>query len=83
MLFRSDIAELLGSAIGLVLLIPSLPLPIAVLLTALDVIFILAIGDPSKGQNKRPVRVFELIIIALVRSPPHISVILTPLIRQE
>ncbi|EJD04338.1 Nramp-domain-containing protein [Fomitiporia mediterranea MF3/22] len=61
----TDIAELLGSAIGLVLLIPSLPLPVAVLLTATDVIFILAVGDPTKGRRK-PVRIFEMIIIVLV-----------------
>ncbi|KAL5495624.1 SMF1_2 [Sanghuangporus weigelae] len=65
-IISTDIAELLGSAIGLVLLIPGLPLPIAVLLTALDVIFILAIGDPSKGNGKKPVRLFEFIIISLV-----------------
>ncbi|KAL5534599.1 hypothetical protein ACEPAG_1062 [Sanghuangporus baumii] len=65
-IISTDIAELLGSAIGLVLLIPRLPLPIAVLLTALDVIFFLAIGDPSKGNGKRPVRIFEFVIISLV-----------------
>lgn len=64
-IISTDLAELLGSAIGLVLLFPKLPLPVAVLLTATDVIFILAIRDPSKGHG-RPVRVFEFIIIILV-----------------
>ena len=62
-IISTDLAELLGSAIGLVLLFPKLPLPIAVLLTATDVIFILGMGDSSKG---RPVRIFEFLVIVLV-----------------
>lgn len=64
-IISTDIAELLGSAIGLVLLFPALPLPVAVALTAMDVIFILALGDPSKKQG-RPVKLLEYIIIVLV-----------------
>ena len=64
-IISTDLAELLGSAIGLVLIFPRLPLPIAVLLTALDVFIILAIGDPSRGHG-RPVRIFEYLIIVLV-----------------
>lgn len=64
-IISTDLAELLGSAIGLVLLFPSLPLPVAVLLTATDVVFILALGDSSKNKG-RPVRVLEFIIIVLV-----------------
>ncbi|KAI5124421.1 hypothetical protein M0805_008305 [Coniferiporia weirii] len=64
-IISTDLAELLGSAIGLVLLFPKLPLPVAVALTAVDVLFILAVGDPSKGHG-RAVRSFELIIISLV-----------------
>ena len=67
-IISTDIAELLGSAIGLVLLIPKLPLPAAVLLTATDVIFILAIGDPSKRGKSG--RIFEAVIITLVSSFP-------------
>ncbi|KAH7930469.1 smf Mn2+ and Fe2+ transporter [Leucogyrophana mollusca] len=59
----TDLAELLGSAIALVLLFPSLPLWAGVLLTASDVLLILALGNPLRG---RPVRLFELIIAALV-----------------
>lgn len=66
-IISTDIAELLGSAIGLVLLFPSLPLPVAVALTAVDVIFILALGDPAKNHG-RPVKLLEYIIIALVSS---------------
>ncbi|KAH8120595.1 Nramp-domain-containing protein [Phellopilus nigrolimitatus] len=64
-IISTDLAELLGSAIALVLIFPKLPLPVAVLLTALDVIFILAVGDPSRSPG-RSSRVFELVIISLV-----------------
>ncbi|KAH7915686.1 natural resistance-associated macrophage protein-domain-containing protein [Hygrophoropsis aurantiaca] len=59
----TDLAELLGSAIALVLLFPSLPLWAGVLLTASDVLLILALGNPLRG---RPVRLFELVIAILV-----------------
>jgi metal iron transporter len=62
----TDLAELLGSAIALCLLFPKLPLWAGVLLTASDVLLVLALGNPLGG---RPVRTFELIIAALVS--PH------------
>lgn len=63
----TDLAELLGSAVGLCLLIPSMPLWAAVLLTAADVLIFLLLGDPSR--RKQPVRMFEFSIIALVSVP--------------
>jgi metal iron transporter len=60
----TDLAELLGSAIGLSLLFPKLPLWSAVLLTGVDVFIFLIIGDPSR--TGRPVRLFEAVIIILV-----------------
>lgn len=63
-IISTDLAELLGSAIGLCLLFPKLPLWSAVLLTGVDVFIFLIIGDPSR--TGRPVRVFELVIIILV-----------------
>ncbi|KAK0467406.1 putative transporter of the NRAMP family [Armillaria novae-zelandiae] len=59
----TDLAELLGSAIALCLLFPALEIWHGVLITAFDVLLILAFGDPLRG---RPVRVFEIIIAALV-----------------
>ncbi|KAK0437449.1 putative transporter of the NRAMP family [Desarmillaria tabescens] len=59
----TDLAELLGSAIALCLLFPALEIWHGVLITAFDVLLILALGDPLRG---RPVRVFEFIIAALV-----------------
>jgi hypothetical protein len=64
-IISTDLAELLGSAIALNLLFPKLPLWAGVLLTAFDVLFILAFSDPLHG---RPVRSFELIIGILVRT---------------
>ncbi|KAA1468135.1 smf Mn2+ and Fe2+ transporter [Dentipellis sp. KUC8613] len=62
-IISTDLAELLGSAIALNLLFPKLPLWAGVLLTASDVLLILALEDPLGG---RPVKMFELIIAALV-----------------
>ncbi|KAI9444556.1 putative transporter of the NRAMP family [Lactarius indigo] len=62
-IISTDLAELLGSAIALNLLFPRLPLWAGVLLTAFDVLLILAFADPLHG---RPVRSFELIIGVLV-----------------
>lgn len=62
-IISTDLAELLGSAIALNLLFPRLPLWAGVLLTAFDVLLILAFADPLHG---RPVRSFELIIAVLV-----------------
>ncbi|KIK49560.1 Nramp transporter [Suillus luteus UH-Slu-Lm8-n1] len=63
-IISTDLAELLGSAIGLSLLFPKLPLWSTVLLTGFDVFIFLIIGDPSR--TGRPVRFFELVIIILV-----------------
>ena len=63
-IISTDLAELLGSAIALNLIFPKLPLWAGVVLTSLDVLLILALNDGNKG---RPVRLFEAIIIALVR----------------
>ncbi|KAF8905430.1 natural resistance-associated macrophage protein-domain-containing protein [Gymnopilus junonius] len=64
-IISTDLAELLGSAIGFCLLFPKLPLWAGVVLTAADVLIFLAFSDPSRGQG-RPVRLFEYTIIALV-----------------
>ncbi|KZP29358.1 natural resistance-associated macrophage protein [Athelia psychrophila] len=62
-IISTDLAELLGSAIALCLIWPALPLWAGVLLTAGDVIFILALGDPLGG---RPAKMFEWLIAVLV-----------------
>lgn len=62
-IIATDLAELLGSAIALNLIFPSLPLWAGVILTSLDVFVILAISDGEKGK---PARLFELIIVLLV-----------------
>ncbi|KAF5345709.1 hypothetical protein D9758_013040 [Tetrapyrgos nigripes] len=59
----TDLAELLGSAIAMCLLFPRLQLWHGVLITAFDVIFVLALGDPLRG---RPTKYFELLIGAMV-----------------
>jgi metal iron transporter len=64
-IISTDLAELLGSAIGLCLIFPKLPLWAGVVLTAVDVLVFLAFSDPSSGQG-RPVRLFELVITVLV-----------------
>ena len=67
-IIATDLAELLGSAIALCLLFPRLQLWHGVLLTACDVVLILAFGDPLRG---RPVRMFEFLIAGLVRKFCH------------
>lgn len=59
----TDLAELVGSAMALCMIFPKLPLWGGVLLTAFDVLIILAMGDPLRG---RPVKVFEYLIAGLV-----------------
>ncbi|KAI0692204.1 natural resistance-associated macrophage protein [Cytidiella melzeri] len=59
----TDLAELLGSAIALCLLFPKLPLWAGVLVTASDVLVLLALRDPLGGK---PVRIFEVLIGAMV-----------------
>ncbi|KDN51513.1 hypothetical protein RSAG8_00058, partial [Rhizoctonia solani AG-8 WAC10335] len=62
-IIATDLAELLGSAIGLSLLIPAIPLWAGVLITSIDVIFVLAMAPTSSG---RPVRAFEWLLMTLV-----------------
>ena len=62
-IISTDLAELLGSAMGLVMLFPKLPLWAGVLITACDVFVILLVGDPLRRQ---PVKLFEWLIAALV-----------------
>lgn len=62
-IIATDLAELLGSAIGLCLLIPAIPLWAGVLITSVDVIFVLAMAPTTAG---RPVRAFELLLMSLV-----------------
>ncbi|KAG8756401.1 hypothetical protein FRC11_005364 [Ceratobasidium sp. 423] len=62
-IIATDLAELLGSAIGLTLLVPSIPLWASVLITSFDVLFVLALAPSSNG---RPVRAFEIILMVLV-----------------
>jgi len=62
-IIATDLAELLGSAIALCLLFPKLELWHGVLITAFDVVLILAMRDPLRGK---PVRMFELLIAVMV-----------------
>ncbi|EJD54440.1 smf Mn2+ and Fe2+ transporter [Auricularia subglabra TFB-10046 SS5] len=63
-IIATDLAELLGSAIGLCLLIgPKFPLWAGVVVTACDVLLVLTI---SKSKNGRPARVVEYIVVLLV-----------------
>ncbi|KAJ7070610.1 natural resistance-associated macrophage protein-domain-containing protein [Mycena amicta] len=61
----TDLAELLGSAIALVLLFPSLEIWHGVLITSVDVLLLIALRDPLRST---PVKAFELLIAALVIS---------------
>ena len=65
----TDLAELLGSAIALCLLFPRLEMWQAVLITAFDVVLILAMRDPLRGK---PVRLFELLIAIMVGLAPSV-----------
>ncbi|KAJ7922848.1 putative transporter of the NRAMP family, partial [Mycena leptocephala] len=62
-IISTDLAELLGSAIALCLLFPRLQIWQGVLITAFDVIFLLALQDPLRSK---PVKMFELLIAGLV-----------------
>ncbi|KAJ7665332.1 natural resistance-associated macrophage protein-domain-containing protein [Mycena polygramma] len=62
-IISTDLAELLGSAIGLCLLFPRLELWHGVLITAFDVVFLLALRDPLRST---PVKMFEILIGGLV-----------------
>jgi metal iron transporter len=61
-IIATDLAEVLGSAIALCLLFPKLQLWAGVLITAFDVLVILAFGDPL---HSRPLRYFEFLIAFL------------------
>ncbi|KAF8676798.1 Mn2 and Fe2 [Rhizoctonia solani] len=74
-IIATDLAELLGSAIGLTLLVPSLPLWASVVITSFDVIFVLAIAPSSNG---RPIIlmvlvfvVFGIFIVLLIKIKPN------------
>jgi metal iron transporter len=69
-IISTDLAELLGSAIALCMIFPQLPLWAGVLITAFDVMLILALRDPLRG---RPVRVFEVLIALLVSQPLNVK----------
>ncbi|KAF8633553.1 hypothetical protein AX15_001353 [Amanita polypyramis BW_CC] len=62
-IIATDLAEMLGSAIALVLLFPKLKLWVGVLITAVDVVLLLAMRDPLRNT---PVRMFEILITVLV-----------------
>ena len=62
-IIATDLAEMLGSAIALVLLFPKLKVWHGVLITAVDVMLLLAMRDPLRGT---PVRIFEFLIAGLV-----------------
>ncbi|KAF8649854.1 hypothetical protein AX16_005617 [Volvariella volvacea WC 439] len=66
-IISTDLAELLGSAIGICLIFPQLPLWAGVLLTAVDVLVFLAFTDTNRDQH-RPARIFEIVITILVFS---------------
>ncbi|KAJ6627937.1 smf Mn2+ and Fe2+ transporter-like protein [Mycena sp. CBHHK59/15] len=62
-IIATDLAELLGSAIALCLLFPGLQLWHGVLITAFDVVLLLALRDPLRST---PVKMFEFLIAGLV-----------------
>ena len=66
-IISTDLAELLGSAMALVMLFPKLEIWAGVLITTADVLLLLAMRNPIGGE---PVRAFELGIAALVSRPP-------------
>ncbi|KAF8205412.1 smf Mn2+ and Fe2+ transporter-like protein [Mycena galopus ATCC 62051] len=62
-IIATDIAEVLGSAIALCLLFPRLQLWQGVLITAFDVVILLALRDPLRST---PVKMFEILVAILV-----------------
>ncbi|KAJ7789956.1 natural resistance-associated macrophage protein-domain-containing protein [Mycena olivaceomarginata] len=64
-IISTDLAELLGSAIALCLLFPRLEIWQGVLITAFDVIVLLALRDPLRST---PVKMFEILVGVLVTS---------------
>ncbi|KAI8890116.1 natural resistance-associated macrophage protein [Backusella circina FSU 941] len=70
-IIATDIAEVIGSAIALNLLFPSLPLPAGVAITAADVFIILLFyneeaNDDDSSTSMRMVRFFEMFVMMLV-----------------
>lgn len=69
-IIATDMAEVIGSAIALNLLIPSLPLPAGVAITAADVFIILLLyrAEPGDSQTAslRMTRMFETFVMGLV-----------------
>ncbi|KAG2226891.1 hypothetical protein INT45_010170 [Circinella minor] len=73
-IIATDMAEVIGSAIALNLLIPELPLPAGVAITAADVFIILLFysedhADPDSGTETaslRVIRLFETFVMMLV-----------------
>lgn len=70
-IIATDIAEVIGSAIALNLLFPSLPLPAGVAITAVDVFIILLfynedVEDDENSTSGRMVRIFEIFVMMLV-----------------
>lgn len=71
-IIATDMAEVIGSAIALNLLFPTLPLPAGVAITAADVFIILLFysEEPNSGQaetaSMRVIRVFETFVMFLV-----------------
>ncbi|KAF7360583.1 Manganese transporter pdt1 [Mycena venus] len=67
-IISTDLAELLGSAIALCLLFPRLELWHGVLITAFDVVILLALRDPLRST---PVKMFEILIAGLASHSLH------------
>ncbi|KAI9275398.1 natural resistance-associated macrophage protein-domain-containing protein [Sporodiniella umbellata] len=72
-IIATDLAEVIGSAIALNLLFPSLPLPAGVAITAVDVFIILLFynediedEDSTQSASGRMVRIFESFVMLLV-----------------
>ncbi|ORY99712.1 natural resistance-associated macrophage protein-domain-containing protein, partial [Absidia repens] len=63
-IIATDVAEVIGSAIALTLLFPSMSLPVGVAITAADVFIILMFY--KEDQDMRLVRYFEWFVMALV-----------------
>ncbi|KAJ9102599.1 hypothetical protein QFC21_003000 [Naganishia friedmannii] len=65
-IIATDLAELLGSAIALNLIFPQLPLYAGVLITAVDVLFVLAFFQKPEGGRKG-MMAFEGLIVSLIK----------------
>ncbi|TAQ87403.1 hypothetical protein B7494_g4262 [Chlorociboria aeruginascens] len=63
-IIATDIAEVIGTAIAINLLIPKIPLVAGCALSIVDVLFILLFYNPSGSM--RGLRAFELFVVALV-----------------